>query len=412
MTSKIRVAFFADMLERDTDGAVRTMYQLIDRIPENKFEFLFFTGTSSQTSIKYDIVKIPSCAIPFNKTYKIGIPNLQRLTLIKSLQNFKPDVIHIASPSLLGYFALNYAQDNQIPVLSIYHTHYISYLKYYLKSVPFLISLAEKLSSKKLIDFYNRCDVVYVPTQQMMGELNDIGVARRKMKLWQRGLDTTLFHPGKNDDIFIGELTGNNFPCILFASRLVWEKNLETLFNIYDEIERQKINVNFIVVGAGTAQDAVKQRMKKAFFLGHINHETLAKVYASCKVLVFPSVTETYGNVVIEAMASGCVPVIAKGGGSQSLVKDNETGFLCQPNNASEYVEKIKILLHQPVVRSEMIESGLQYTSKLNWENLSEEYFNDIKFLSQFSPIKSNVFTINNSSTENSLFKKLITTFN
>ncbi|VBB48318.1 Glycosyl transferase, group 1 [uncultured Paludibacter sp.] len=405
---KIRVAFFADMLERDVDGAVRTMYQLIDRIPEDKFEFLFFCGAPPKTELKHKIAKVPSVFIPFNATYKTALPYLKSMILAKSLWEFNPEVIHIATPSSLGFFALNYAQKNAVPVLSIYHTHFISYIQYYFKPFPFLISAAESLVAKKYRDFYNQCDIVYTPTNQMINELSNIGVSKRYLKLWQRGLDMKLFHPSKKDADFIQNITGNNKPCVLFASRLVWEKNLETLFNIYDEAEARQLDVNFIIAGNGVAEETARQRMKNAFFLGHINHNTLAKVYASSDVLVFPSVSETYGNVVVEAMASGCVPVIAKGGGSQSLVKDGETGFLCEPNNAKEYVEKIQQLLHHSEQKEKMQQAGFQYTSKLSWENLANEYFNDMEYLSQFAPAKSTVFSLRDFFPSKSPSKRLV----
>lgn len=401
--AKIKVAFFADMLERGIDGAVRTMYQLIDRIPDDKFDFLFFTGTS----IKLNSVKIPSYVIPFNKTYKMAFPNIKSLTLTRSLRDFNPDVIHIATPSSLGYFALNYAQNNDIPVLSIYHTHYISYLKYYLKPLPFFIPTAEFIVAGKYKDFYNKCDVVYTPTVQIINELKNIGISNRYLKLWQRGLDTKLFNPLKKDEGFVKNLTGNDYPCVLFASRLVWEKNLETLFGIYDEIENKNLKINFVIAGTGTAEEIARRRMKKAFFLGHINHEALAKLYASCKALVFPSVSETYGNVVVEAMASGCIPIIARGGGSQSLVSDNESGFLCEPNNASEYVEKIMMTLKYPELGEKMRLRGINYASGLCWEKLAGEYFNDLTYLSQFAQNKSNVISLRDSVQKNSFLRRL-----
>ena len=412
MNKKIKVAFFADMLERDTDGAVRTMYQLIDRIPENKFEFLFFTGTPPKDEQKHKVVKIPSFVLPFNATYKAAFPSIKNYSVTKSLRDFNPDVIHIATPSFLGFFAINYAHNNRIPVFSIYHTHYISYLKYYLKPFPFLISWTESFMAKKYKEFYNQCKIIYTPTNQMITELNKVGITKSSLKLWQRGLDTKLFHPSKRDVRFLSKITGNNKPCILFASRLVWEKNLETLFNIYDEFEQQKMDVNFIVAGTGLAEETARQRMKNAIFLGHINHELLAKVYASCDVLVFPSVSETYGNVVVEAMASGCVPVIARGGGSQSLVKNGETGFLCEPNNATQYVEKIQLLLSQNDIKTNFQNAGFKYTSALSWENLATEYFNEMEYLAQFAPVKSNVFNLSDIFPSNSIFRKLVSNLN
>ena len=348
MENKIRVAFFADILERDVDGAVRTMYQLIDRIPDTKFEFLFFSGMPPKTELNHKLVKVPAVTLPFNSTYQASIPQVKGMNITKSLLDFAPDVIHISTPSTLVFFALNYAKRNKIPVLSIYHTHYISYVQYYLKNFPLLTRLGISVVAKQYRNFYNQCNVVYTPTNQMINELSDVGISNKFMKLWQRGLDTRLFNPSKRDLGFIEKITGNSKPSIVFASRLVWEKNLETLFNIYDEIEAQKLDINFIVAGTGSVEEIARERMKKAVFLGHVDHETLAKVYASSEIFVFPSVSETYGNVVVEAIASGCIPVIAKGGGSQSLVQDGKTGFLCEPDNASKYVENIKRLLHQP----------------------------------------------------------------
>lgn len=176
-------------------------------------------------------------------------------------------------------------------------------------------------------------------------------------------------------------LTGNDKPSILFASRLVWEKNMETLFNIYDEVQAQQLDVNFIIAGSGVAEQEARKRMKKAFFLGFLDHENLAKVYASSDVFVFPSVSETFGNVVVEAMACGCVPVIARGGGSQALVKNGETGFLCEPCNAAEYVENMKTLLTNLPLKEKMQSRGVEYASTLNWDHLVNEYFTDLETL-------------------------------
>lgn len=408
---KIKVAFFADILEREVDGASRTMYQLIDRIPKDKFEFMFFSGSIPKTELKNKITKVPSLMIPFNSSYKIAFPYFRNVSLVKAMREFNPDVIHIATPSWLGFFALNYANNNEIPVLSIYHTHFISYIKYYFKSFPFMISAMELFAAKKYRDFYNKCNIVYTPTHQMINELKYTGVSTTFLKLWQRGLDTTLFNAEKKDDEFMRKITGNNKPCVLFASRLVWEKNLETLFNIYDKVEAEHLDVNFIVAGTGVAEENARQRMKNAFFLGHIDHHTLSKVYASSEILVFPSVSETYGNVVIEAMASGCVPVIAKGGGSQSLVENGTTGFLCKPNSASEYVENIKMILQKPELKAKMQQAGYQYTSKLSWENLAMEYFNDIEYLSQFAPIRSNVFSLRDITSKSTYSKRWATDY-
>lgn len=378
---KIKVAFFADILTRNYDGAIKTMYHLIDNVPENRFEFMFCTGIPPKEKLDYAVLEIPSVTVPFNSNYKASFPALKQREITKALSDFDPDVIHIATPSPLGFFALNYANRNRIPVLSIYHTHFLAYVKHYLSRLPLLISPLEGLVKRIYRNFYNLCKMVYVPTLQMMDELTECGIVDNNLKLWQRGIDGELFNPSKKDVLFMQNLTGNDKPSILFASRLVWEKNMETLFNIYDEVQAQQLDVNFIIAGSGVAEQEARKRMKKAFFLGFLDHENLAKVYASSDVFVFPSVSETFGNVVVEAMACGCVPVIARGGGSQALVKNGETGFLCEPCNAAEYVENMKTLLTNLPLKEKMQSRGVEYASTLNWDHLVNEYFTDLETL-------------------------------
>lgn len=380
---KIRVAFFADVLTKDYDGAIKTMYQLIDRIPENKFEYIFLCGVPPTHSFSHKVVKIPAVTILVNASYKMSLPSLAKNKLQSALSEFKPDVIHISTPSLLGFFGLNYAKENNIPVLSIYHTHYISYVPYYLKWIPFLIKPFKNLVIKISQKFYNGCSIVYVPTTVMIQELVGYGIDEKLLKQWARGLDLNIFNQERADKNYIRSITGNDNPSLLYASRIVWEKNIETLFDIYDEVIAQGIDVNFIVAGKGVAEPDARARMPRAHFLGYLSHNELGKLYASTDIFVFPSISESYGSVVAEATACGCTPVIARGGGSQALVKDGETGFLCEPNNAKDYVSKIKLLLENPDLKRQMQEEARKYTELFSWENLTDEYFNDITSLAR-----------------------------
>ena len=137
------------------------------------------------------------------------------------------------------------------------------------------------------------------------------------------------------------------------------------------------------MAGKGVAEPDARARMPRAHFLGYLSHNELGKLYASTDIFVFPSISESYGSVVAEATACGCTPVIARGGGSQALVKDGETGFLCEPNNAKDYVSKIKLLLENPDLKRQMQEEARKYTELFSWENLTDEYFNDITSLAR-----------------------------
>ncbi|MBB5395002.1 glycosyltransferase family 1 protein [Mucilaginibacter sp. AK015] len=378
---KIKVAFFADILTVDFDGAVRTMYQLIHRIDAARFDYLFIYGEGPESILNFRSFQIPALSLPVNTNYSIAIPLLAKGRLIKKLQAFNPDVVHIATPSFLGSFGLDYACRAGLPVISIYHTHFISYVDYYFKRAPLLIKHIKQQLTKAHKSFYNRCDKVYVPSESIRNELTEMGIYPDSMKIWKRGVDTALFSPYKKDKRRIQKLVGNKNPTVIFASRLVWEKNLETLFNIYNKLQALKTPVNLLIVGNGTARQACEVKMPNAVFTNDIDHEYLSVLYASADVFLFPSVSETYGNVVIEAMASGLPCVIADGGGSKDFIDQGVNGFKCSPYNADEYVEKIELLLHNRQLSASFAANGLQYCKHLSWDELAGVYFNDISNL-------------------------------
>ncbi|MGJ1191184.1 glycosyltransferase family 4 protein [Sphingobacterium siyangense] len=376
-----KVAFFTEILVEDFDGASRTMFQLINRIDQQKFNYFFIYGGGPTQFRNFHSYKVPTFKIPVNDDYCLAIPQLIKKKLELALDKFAPDMIHIATPSLLGFFALNYAKRKGIPVLTIYHTHFISYIAYYFKNILPLVKPTEQWMKKAMNNFYNKCDIVYVPTKSILNELQQIGLQQEGLKLWQRGIDTALFNPNKMNLSQLQTITKNNKPTILFVSRIVWEKNIKTLIEIYQQIQAQNLDYNFIVVGEGTAKIIAMQEMPNAIFLGKKSHDELAILYASADAFVFPSVSETYGNVVVEALASGLPCVIADGGGSASLIQHGKNGFKCQPENAAGYVYYLKKILSDVSLKKNLINEGLSYVGQLDWNRLSGCYFNDIELL-------------------------------
>lgn len=380
---KIKIAFFADVLIRNYDGAIRTMYHIIDRLPQDRFEIKLYCGDPPQHDIPHEVIEVSKLTLPFNKNYKMAIPQFNSAQIKKSLDDYAPDLVHISTPSLLGHFALSYADRNNITVSSIYHTHFISYVDYYLRNTKQLIPAAKKYMTSKLSKFYKQCDRVFVPTQEMMTYLSHLGLSDDKMILWQRGIDRRIFSPDKKDEAYIGSLVGNERPNLLFASRLVWEKNLQTLIDIYYQIEQRGLDYNLLIVGDGVAKNEMMRAMPKAHFTGEVNQETLAMYYASSDVFVFPSISETYGNVVIEAMSCGLPCVIADGGGSKSFISDGNNGFLCAPYNSECYLSHITTLLITPNLSDQFRQNGLEYVSNLDWDPLVYNFYNYLEGLYQ-----------------------------
>lgn len=379
---RVKVVFFADILINDFDGASRTMFHLINRIPVDQFEFLFVCGLGPDRIAGFRCVHVHTLGVPGNRTYRFATPLLQKAELDKVIDAFSPQVIHIATPSLLGNYALKTAKRMGLPVMTIYHTNFISYVDYYIKNLPFLADFAKLKVKDTIRSFYNQCDTVYVPSRCMMQELAEEGVRTDVMKLWERGIDRELFSPLKRDEGLMRLITGNGDPCILFVSRLVWEKNLQTMIDLYNLIQQCGLKYNLIVVGNGTARKAVEKQMPKAYFLGHLDQNQLATVYASSDVFFFPSVTETFGNVVLEAMASGLPCVIAGSGGSKDFISHGINGYHCSAYNAADYLDKIRSVLDNPELAQQFSEKGVQQSKKYIWENLASIYFSDLKSLS------------------------------
>ena len=375
---KVKVAFFAEILIADFDGAARTMFQLFERIDPEKFEFLFICASGPDQIQGFECLKVPSLRIPFNKNYVIGMPSLANRDTWARLDDFAPDLIHIATPSFLGHFALRYARGKSVPVTTIYHTHFISYIAYYLKYLPFLVKPIENLTRKSQNRFYDLCDTIYIPSTSIARELAEYGMSSKNMKIWKRGMDTGLFSPQKKDTEYLRTLTGNDRPTILFASRLVWEKNLETLIDIYNAVRMEGLSYNFIIAGDGVARRECEERMPDAIFPGQLDHEQLSVLYASASVFVFPSVSETFGNVVLEAMASGLVPVVADGGGSRDFIEEGENGYKCEPYDAAAYLEKIKQIIENPVLQTRLSKNAVQYSQSYDWDELARVYFSDL----------------------------------
>lgn len=381
--SKIKIAFFTDCLIKNYDGALRTMYQIIDCIDTSLYEFLFITGDGPKSPFLHKVIEVPSLTLPFNNNYKISMSFLASSRLDKELAAFKPDLIHLATPSLLGHFGLRHAKKHKIPIISIYHTHFLSYPDYYLEHSPFLMKMLKKQLKSMTQSFYNLCDVVYVPTRQMISDLSQIGVFSNHLKLWKRGLNHTIFSPTHRDQTYLQTMTGNQKKNLLFTSRLVWEKNLKTLVRIYEALKMQNHPYNLIVAGDGHAKSKLEVLMPQAFFVGQMSHSELGKLYASADVFVFPSISESYGNVVAEAMASGLPCVIANGGGTTEFITHGENGFLCAPNDEQAYLKAINLILANEQLRQQFVLKGIELTRELKWTKLTETYFQDLTHLSQ-----------------------------
>jgi glycosyltransferase involved in cell wall biosynthesis len=290
------------------------------------------------------------------------------------LRAFDPTLVHIATPDLLGRHALCVAQANNVPVVASYHTHFSSYLKYY------HLGLFEGLVWSYIRNFYRQCRHVYVPSPSVADILRERGVTDG-LRLWRRGVNTETFHPSYRSSAWRQRYgVADDEVLVTFVSRLVWEKGLDTYAQVIERLEARGVPHRSMVVGDGPARKELENRLPNTIFTGHLEDEALSRAYASSDVFLFPSDTETFGNVTLEAMASGLPAVAADAVGSRDLVRDGTTGFLADPEDPEAFYTAVARLVTDDALREEFGASALEHAQEFSWETVLgaiDYYYNE-----------------------------------
>ena len=363
----MKVAYFNGTMRKEHDGVTRVLYRLIDEINRTKqIESLFISPIvppSYEQSV--EMFQVPSFAFPFYKDYRVAYPGT--LFFEERLDEFKPDIIHINSPCPLGYAAVKYGMKNNVPVVATYHTHFPSYAKYY------KVKALESYGWSYFRNLYNKCKTVYVPSLPVLNELKEHGF--ETVEFLPHGVDTKIFSPVKKSEQWKKNLGIENKFALLFAGRLVWEKDVMTLAETYKIISSQRNDIKFILAGDGPAKEELKTLMPDAIFLGQQSVNDLSVSFASADIFVFPSTTETFGNVTIEAMASRLPPICVREGGAYGIIQNGTTGLIAEPRNPEDLTSKINFLIDNPASRIRISNAAFNFAQTQSWEQNFQRLF-------------------------------------
>lgn len=366
LKNNIRIAYFAGSMKPGQDGVTRVLYRLVDNLNNNEIKHIFFTSIAPSThECSSTIIKVPSVKFPLYKDYRFAVPGIKHFE--NYLNSFSPDIIHINSPCSLGCAAIKYGRKYNIPVVATYHTHFPSYAKYY------KINTLEMFGWNYLRSLYNKCERVYVPSIPVMDELKKHQF--KTVTFLPHGVDTEMFNPIYNSKEWKKKLGIEGKQALLFAGRLVWEKDLKVLAETYKIINSQRNDAVFVLAGDGPIRKELEQLMPEAVFLGYQSGADLSTAYASSDIFVFPSTTETFGNVTVEAMASGLPPVCAKEGGAYGIIQAGVTGLLAEPRNPKDLADKLIYLLDNPGIRMEMARKAVEFANEQTWENIFRKLY-------------------------------------
>lgn len=382
-----RIAVFTGNYVNIVDGVALTLNRMVKHFMVRGREVVVFgpEGPSRALSPVGEFVGLPSIPAPPQPEYRfaLGMPRAAR----QRLESFRPEIIHLATPDLIGWWGRREGRRRKLPVVTSFHSNIVSYLQY----VP-LLKRFQGAGWRYFRAFYSGCDHIYVPTESMAQELRERGIGQprehigERLRLWPRGVDLQRFSPKKRNLAWRRELgVADDERLVLFVARLRWEKGLDTLAKAIRALEDAKIPHRSMIVGDGVAYEPLRKRLPKTLFTGMLDGEALARAYASADLFLYPSATETFGNVILEAMASGLPVVAADAPGSRSVVAPGESALLAMPDDARSFFARAKEILQDDALREALAAAGLARSARFSWEQAMDGLLENYRSLTQLA---------------------------
>lgn len=362
----MRLALFTDTFAPQMNGVSNTLQRLTIYLEQRGIEYLVFAPKSAPRDIYADPVR-PITSIPFflYPECRLALPNL--LAIRTELDRFRPSLIHLATPFNLGLCGLRYAQSHSVPYVTSYHTHFDRYLEYYRMKgiIPLYWSFIKW--------FHRYCDATFAPSLDAMNTLHSHGVDR--LKLWSRGVDCQIFTPEMRNN-YIREQYGIKEPILLlYVGRIAPEKDIDILTTMMQTLpDSLKERVHWLVVGDGPLLSDLREQVpSNVTFTGYKQGEELSQLYASADIFVFPSSTETFGNVVLEAMASGLPVIAANSGGVKEIVIPDITGVLCEPRQPESFIKQLSHCINNPAKLASLGIEARRVALTRSWEAIFDD---------------------------------------
>lgn len=371
--SDLRIALFSGNYNYTRDGANQALNRLVGSLLGRGAKVRVYSPKVAHPDFPPtgDLVGVPNVPMPVKGRGEYRLPTGLGGAVKRDLAAFAPDIVHVSSPDPAGHAALRWARARDIPVLASVHTRFETYPRYY--GAAFLEPLVIRLLKR----FYNRCDALVAPSQSMIDELAAMGMHHR-IGLWSRGVDRTIFSSARRDPEWRRGLgLADEDVAIVFLGRLVMEKGLDVFAETIARLRGEGTPHRVLVIGDGPARGWFEANLPAgAIFAGFKTGEALGQALASGDVFFNPSVTETFGNVTLEAMASG-LPVVAAGAtGSASLVADGVTGRLVAPSGSKEadaaaFAAALAPYCTDPALRSAHGAAGETRACEYGWEAIN-----------------------------------------
>ena len=364
----MKIAFFTETFLPKVDGIVTRLTKTIESLTKTGDEVIIFCPEGCpEEFMGAKVIGVPAMPLPLYPELKLGLPGA---AVSDALDSFKPDLIHVVNPAVLGLGGIWLAKTNGIPLVASYHTHLPKYLEHYGMGMlePLLWELLKAAHNQALL---NLCT-----STAMVKELSEKGI--QNTALWQRGVDTDTFRPDLRKNTMRKKLLGkfsDEGALLIYVGRLSAEKQIERIKPVLDALPKARL----ALVGDGP----YRNQLEKIFdgspttFVGYLAGEELACAYASGDAFLFPSSTETLGLVLLEAMAAGCPVVGANKGGIPDIITDGINGCLYDPDGDNNGTESLILatekLLGDKSERQEMRNAARAEAERWGWPAATEQ---------------------------------------
>ncbi|MGC2049393.1 MAG: glycosyltransferase family 1 protein [Gallionella sp.] len=366
----LRIAVVTETYPPEINGVAMTIGRMVEGLRRRHVVELIRPRQNDQDSAKHEPtlqeVLVRGFPIPRYPGLKLGLPSKKRL--IKLWTEQRPDVVHLVTEGPLGSSALAAARKLGIPVSSDFHTNFHSYSKHY------GFGWLQKTVAAYLRNLHNRTDTTLVPTQELRDTLAREGY--QNLQVVARGVDTTLFHPSKRSEKLRLQwgVVADDELAVIYVGRISAEKNMPLVLRTFKAMQAINPKLKLVLVGDGPVRAELQRQNPEYIFAGMRTGEDLAAHYASGDIFLFPSMTETYGNVTVEAMASGLAVVAYRYAAAAEHIEHERNGLHPEFGNEEQFVVQASKLAMDVSRVHKMRMQAHQTMLKLDWQNIVDEF--------------------------------------
>ncbi|MFL6737521.1 MAG: glycosyltransferase family 4 protein [Sphingomonas sp.] len=358
----LRVALFSGNYNYVRDGANQALNRLVEYLLRQGVEVRVYSPTVAQPAFEAtgDLVSIPAIPIPGRSEYRLPIALPPRVR--RDLAEFKPNVVHVSSPDIVGHRAVTWARRRKIAAVASVHTRFDTYLGYY------HLQALEPLARDIMRRFYHRCEVVMAPAESTAIILRAQRM-NRDIAIWARGVDREQFNPDRRDMAWRRSVgIADDEMVIAFLGRVVMEKGLDVFADAIRNFALLGLKYHVLVIGEGPARPWFEEQLPDAIFTGQLTGDELARALASADLLLNPSITEAFGNVTLETMACALPVIAAEATGATNLVRDKVTGTLVDGSEPEEFAAALGAYARDPDLRRRHGEAALAIAKTMDWD--------------------------------------------